>query len=161
MSPTSDLPSKIFSEHDEAIEKLRDGILATLHPFVVRNDAFSRTMFAAIRRLVGQASAEQLLEVLYAARSFVNETTPLIAAVEAARLGNQSGQEVGRFNGNGQSATDRSDTLREEHAGEVSSDDVLADILSAAEREPSIRQSVSGRHKATMESDSSANRQEH
>lgn len=117
-------------------------------------------MFHAIRRLIGKASPAQLVEVLRAAEDFVNNTRPLVEAV-IARPGNTGESQVGWVDGNGQSALDRSDTFGEVDTGEATGDDVFTALLSEAEREPSIRQSLDRGHEATMESDHRSNGEEH
>lgn len=152
---TSPQAPSTSSETSDFLNNLRGGFIETLQPFLVTGDSFSSTTFRVICRLVNQASERQLVEVLEAARHFVDRMEPYRNAFYDPDGNPEDTNTVGpSANGqpdtDGQSPTDRDDTIREINPGGFPGQSVLSEVLETARQDEDILSYLSDRHEAEM-----------
>ena len=154
-------------------QRMREGILESLQPFLVKEDSFSGVLMHTIKRLLAKADIVDLTNVLISADTFITEMRPFLdeyndfqqEIIDAIRgdeapapstVSDDATSDDRGYDTDSGGPTDRpgdidwKDTVREIHASTVHNQNILQEVPSAGE-------SVGSGHEAPLAGDDGSN----
>lgn len=137
---------------DPRDQQVKEFILATIRSFMPEGDGLGRMLYSILRRMLNQASHEDITNVLTELDKFVKgaRASGILDVDQTEYVGTDDGQVGDEIPGPG--IADRQDPAREIDAGEAVSDEVLLPVP-ASESGMETAEDTGPRHETPMAGD--------